>query len=146
MRAEDWKTIKAVLNETLKLATSDRRLYLNKANLTAEVRAEVESLLNLEPEAEDFMSLTASGFARALFDGSESSADSLINQKIGIYEIVSELGLGGMGAVYLARRRDAGLANAVLMVYPETGHALHWERPSEFVNDLEEFITRTEQQ
>jgi hypothetical protein len=29
-------------------------------------------------------------------------------------------------------------------VYPETGHALHWERPSEFVSDLEEFITRTE--
>ena len=37
----------------------------------------------------------------------------------------------------------AGLANAVLKVYPETGHALHWERPSEFVSDLEEFITRT---
>lgn len=38
----------------------------------------------------------------------------------------------------------AGLANAVLKVYPETGHALHWERPSEFVSDLEEFIIRTE--
>jgi non-heme chloroperoxidase len=39
----------------------------------------------------------------------------------------------------------AGLANASLKVYPETGHALHWERPSEFVSDLEEFI-RTESQ
>jgi len=38
----------------------------------------------------------------------------------------------------------AGLANAVLKVYPETGHALHWERPSEFVSGLEEFIIRTE--
>lgn len=38
----------------------------------------------------------------------------------------------------------AGLANAVLKVYPETGHALHWERPGEFVSDLEEFVTRTE--
>lgn len=38
----------------------------------------------------------------------------------------------------------AGLANAVLKVYSETGHALHWERPSEFVSDLEEFIIRTE--
>jgi pimeloyl-ACP methyl ester carboxylesterase len=34
----------------------------------------------------------------------------------------------------------AGLANASLKVYPETGHALHWERPSEFVSDLEAFI------
>ena len=38
----------------------------------------------------------------------------------------------------------AGLANAVLKVYPETGHALHWERPSEFVRDLEGFIMHTE--
>ena len=32
------------------------------------------------------------------------------------------------------------LANAVLKVYPETGHALHWERPEQFVRDLEDFI------
>jgi pimeloyl-ACP methyl ester carboxylesterase len=33
------------------------------------------------------------------------------------------------------------LANAELKVYPETGHALHWERPEQFVNDLEGFIS-----
>jgi non-heme chloroperoxidase len=38
----------------------------------------------------------------------------------------------------------AGLAHAVSKVYRETGHALHWERPDEFVSDLEEFIVRTE--
>jgi non-heme chloroperoxidase len=37
----------------------------------------------------------------------------------------------------------AGLPNAALKVYPETGHALHWERPSEFVRDLEDFVERT---
>ena len=37
----------------------------------------------------------------------------------------------------------AGLPNAILRVYPETGHALHWERPGEFVRDLEDFIIRT---
>ena len=39
----------------------------------------------------------------------------------------------------------AGLPNASLKVYPETGHALHWERPSEFVSDLEEFIRTASQ-
>jgi pimeloyl-ACP methyl ester carboxylesterase len=34
----------------------------------------------------------------------------------------------------------AGLRNAILKVYPETGHALHWERPAQFVRDLEDFI------
>lgn len=38
----------------------------------------------------------------------------------------------------------AGLPHATSKIYPETGHALHWERPGEFVRDLEEFITRTE--
>ena len=32
------------------------------------------------------------------------------------------------------------LRNAVLKVYPETGHALHWERPERFAKDLQEFI------
>jgi len=37
----------------------------------------------------------------------------------------------------------AGLPNATSKIYPETGHALHWERPDEFVSDLEEFIAST---
>jgi non-heme chloroperoxidase len=34
----------------------------------------------------------------------------------------------------------AGLRDATLKVYLETGHALHWERPTQFVRDLEDFI------
>ncbi|HEX8920352.1 MAG TPA: alpha/beta fold hydrolase [Pyrinomonadaceae bacterium] len=36
------------------------------------------------------------------------------------------------------------LASAKLKVYPETGHALHWERPEQFVKDLEDFIRDSE--
>jgi pimeloyl-ACP methyl ester carboxylesterase/predicted GNAT family acetyltransferase len=32
------------------------------------------------------------------------------------------------------------LPGAVLKIYRDTGHALHWERPAEFVRDLEDFI------
>ncbi len=32
------------------------------------------------------------------------------------------------------------LGSAFLKVYEETGHSPHWERPDEFVKDLEEFI------
>jgi pimeloyl-ACP methyl ester carboxylesterase len=38
---------------------------------------------------------------------------------------------------------ESGIANPVLKVYEETGHALHWERPEEFARDFEEFITNT---
>jgi pimeloyl-ACP methyl ester carboxylesterase len=37
----------------------------------------------------------------------------------------------------------AGLARAVLRVYPETGHAIHWERPEQVVQDLTNFITNS---
>ena len=39
---------------------------------------------------------------------------------------------------------ETGLPNAVVKVYEETGHALHWERPELFARDFEEFINRTD--
>ncbi|MFQ4146950.1 alpha/beta hydrolase [Chlorogloeopsis sp. ULAP02] len=53
---------------------------------------------------------------------------------------------GDHDTIFSQSAQDAlvvGLANAVLKVYPETGHALHWERPDEFVHDIEAFIIRT---
>ena len=37
----------------------------------------------------------------------------------------------------------ARILNAELITYPETGHALQWERPERFARDLEGFISRT---
>jgi pimeloyl-ACP methyl ester carboxylesterase len=37
----------------------------------------------------------------------------------------------------------ASIPGAELKVYPETGHALHWERPDAFVHDLEAFLARS---
>jgi pimeloyl-ACP methyl ester carboxylesterase len=34
----------------------------------------------------------------------------------------------------------AALRNAVLKVYPDTGHAPNWERPEQVAKDLQEFI------
>jgi non-heme chloroperoxidase len=37
-------------------------------------------------------------------------------------------------------RLAAAIPGATLKVYPETGHAVHWDRPEEFVRDLEAFM------
>ena len=34
---------------------------------------------------------------------------------------------------------ELGLGNAVLKIYSETGHALHWDRPEQFAIDVKEF-------
>ncbi len=40
-------------------------------------------------------------------------------------------------------RLTTAIPGATLKVYPETGHALHWERPEQFVQDLEAFMKET---
>ena len=35
------------------------------------------------------------------------------------------------------------IPDARLEVYPETGHAVHWERPEQVVRDLEAFMKDT---
>jgi non-heme chloroperoxidase len=34
----------------------------------------------------------------------------------------------------------SGIHGAIMKVYPETGHALHWERPAQFARDLAAFL------
>jgi non-heme chloroperoxidase len=40
-------------------------------------------------------------------------------------------------------RLAAAISDATLKVYPETGHAVHWERPEWVVRDLEAFVGET---
>jgi non-heme chloroperoxidase len=42
-----------------------------------------------------------------------------------------------------SERLAAAIPDATLKVYPETGHAVHWERPEQFVRDLEAFMKDT---
>ena len=37
-------------------------------------------------------------------------------------------------------RLAAAIPGATLKVYPETGHAVHWERPEQVVRDLDAFM------
>ena len=105
METENWKKVKELLDEVLDLETSERQRYLNKPDVSAEVRAEVESLLSFEDESADLMNLSAVEFFKDFFDDEEET-NVLVGQNIGVYKIVREIGYGGMGVVYLATRDD----------------------------------------
>ncbi len=101
-----WKEVKALLFDLLALDRDVRASYLGKQQITREVRDEVESLLALEDEAGDLLQDGAIALSKELFASAAEPISPLTGQKIGAFTIISELGIGGMGAVYLAERRD----------------------------------------
>lgn len=113
MQTENWRQVKEILAAVLELELSRRQSYLKNAEISDEIRREVESLLAVEEEAAGLMNLSAVEFSKDFFDETEKSA--LIGQNIGVYRIVGELGYGGMGAVYLAERADGKFQQKVAL-------------------------------
>lgn len=106
MQQENWEKVKEILQKALTLPLNERSSFLENADLTEAVRAEVESLLAFEEEAGNLMDLPAIEFSKHFFADETDYTNSAIGQNVGHYRIVRELGYGGMGAVYLAERTD----------------------------------------
>ena len=102
MTPERWRQIKQVFQAAFDLSPGERPPYVRQACAgDDDLRAEVESLL-ASVEAEEFLSGAAAAYVPdALAD---EAWDRNIGQRIGAYQLVRQIGEGGMGAVYLAER------------------------------------------
>lgn len=105
MPEEKWKKIDELFNDAAKLKDeSERENFLRKkCGGDAELFAEVSSLLDSLSKAEDFLETSATEFSAKLF---ENKAEKILGSKIGSHRIISEIGRGGMGTVYLGYRDD----------------------------------------
>jgi eukaryotic-like serine/threonine-protein kinase len=110
----NWEQVKELLDEVLQIEPSKRLTYLRKAAVNDEVRAEVESLIAFEDEAENLMNLSAIEFSKDFFT-EEDDSSALLGQQIGVYRIIREIGYGGLGAVYLAERNDGKFEQKVAL-------------------------------
>ena len=104
MTPEDWRKVREILEQALELAPGDRAAYLEKACVgDRALRSEVDSLIASNAQAStDFLQL---GALDSIADsGLLSETASLAGQRIGPYQIVEEVGHGGMGRGYRAAR------------------------------------------
>ena len=100
MTPERWKQIDRLLELTLDQKASERADFLDKACAgDEELRREVEALLSAHAQAGSFIEAPALGVAKELDEGHGAL---LVGQQLSSYKILSLLGKGGMGEVYLA--------------------------------------------
>jgi serine/threonine protein kinase/Tfp pilus assembly protein PilF len=100
MPDQDWDNLKEIFQAALALAPQERAAYLEQASAgNASLRLAAEALLKSHEETNNFVDAPAyQAAAEMLVDGGEFRAGQLVAH----YRIVSLLGEGGMGRVYLA--------------------------------------------
>ncbi len=111
----DWARVRTLFHRALALPSEERAAYLRQQTQDDDVRREVESLLATRREAEGFLS-DAPGQAFVDADTAPAITRFATGARLGAFEIVGPLGMGGMGEVYRARdtRLDRDVAIKVL--------------------------------
>jgi WD40 repeat protein/serine/threonine protein kinase/TPR repeat protein len=100
MTPEQWRELKPVLQAALQLAPAERAAFL--AAQPGGVRSELESLIRAYQVNSDFLEAAFPLAARA----SMKADPTLVGRRFGAYRVLSLLGHGGMGSVWLAERVD----------------------------------------
>src|SRR5215813_15112699 len=101
MKPERWYQIDQFLDAALELPPDKRAAFLDEACAGDDaLRKELDALLASDDGARSFLEQPALEVAaKALVD----KKASMLDQSIGHYKIVSRVGAGGMGEVYLAK-------------------------------------------
>ncbi len=106
MSTELWRRAKELFEEVIEVPPDERQRYLAAAcGDDEELQQAVEGLLAADLSGDGLLAETAAAadISRAL---SEERDRHWLGRSLGAYRIVSKLGQGGMGSVFLAERAD----------------------------------------
>src|SRR5258707_7134376 len=124
MKPERWQQIDQLFHSTLEWPPPERPHFLNQACFDDEdLRREVESLLLAHERDGDFLNAPAYEVSTEVF--ADCLAGLLAGQQIGHYKILSLLGIGGMGEVYLALDSRLGRRIALKLLSSDFARDLH---------------------
>jgi len=114
-----WSQVKAIVEEAVALDPAHRIAFLeNACSGDADLRREVESLLNSHEQAgTNFLKTPAFDLATSV----PQTVPAYAGRRIGVYEIVEEIGHGGMGDVYRATRADGQYTKEVAVKLVRSG-------------------------
>jgi eukaryotic-like serine/threonine-protein kinase len=103
-----WEQIKAVLHEAMQLEPGARLAYLDQISVCdPALGLELDTLLSANEEIPQALR-TSPATLEAALHASEGLVvrDPLLGLRVGPYELIEEIGIGGMGKVYRAARKD----------------------------------------
>ncbi|HUG40219.1 MAG TPA: tetratricopeptide repeat-containing serine/threonine-protein kinase [Longimicrobiales bacterium] len=101
MSASSWFRLQSLFDAAIALAPPERESYLtSECGDDTDLRAQVDALIAASTEGGDWLASIV-GHARR-----ELPTAVAEGQRVGPWELVREIGHGGMGAVFLARRAD----------------------------------------
>ena len=115
MTPQRWQQIKELFHAALDVPVPQRAAFLAQACATDEaLREEVESLLTADEKPGPFLAQSPVGIATNPM--ASAASENISGQRLGTYEVVEQIGQGGMGVVYRANdvRFDRPLALKVL--------------------------------
>src|SRR5271156_2854657 len=106
---DEWRLISPLLDQALALAGEERQAWIKAQEPEIAYRLEI---LLLEHSV-----LASDGFLETGVVELPSTAATLAGQTIGAFEVVSQIGQGGMGSVWLARRSDGRFERQVALKF-----------------------------
>jgi serine/threonine protein kinase/TolB-like protein/Tfp pilus assembly protein PilF len=117
--SDRWRRLEALFYEALELKTESRAEFLdNSCYGDTELRKEVEALLDSAEKPMDFLEKPVLEAAHRMI-GDPSPTSIAPGTQLTHYEIISMIGAGGMGEVYLAEDKRLRRKVALKMLAPE---------------------------